>query len=183
MQTLDLHHSHDGTRNKHLVKGAVNDGDVAPATASGDAARREGGGAIVSGKRSPLDEVRAEAMNCQRCDLWRHATQTVFGEGPTQKPLMLVGEQPGEARRAIRDVIVGTILDGLRATCANRINMFGTHSSRVGFRCVTMQRSEPISCRWISIGHSPDLLKVKPPEMLACKVKRRAAEKCAIKER
>jgi uracil-DNA glycosylase family protein len=37
-----------------------------------------------------------EARACRRCDLWRHGTQTVFGEGPEAAPLMLVGEQPGD---------------------------------------------------------------------------------------
>src|SRR5215475_1750823 len=35
------------------------------------------------------------AAGCQACDLWQRGTQTVFGEGPTPAPLMLVGEQPG----------------------------------------------------------------------------------------
>lgn len=40
--------------------------------------------------------VREEARGCRACDLWRHATQTVFGEGPVHAPLMFVGEQPGD---------------------------------------------------------------------------------------
>src|SRR5205823_13206607 len=40
--------------------------------------------------------VRDEARLCRACDLWRPATQTVFGEGPVHAPLMLVGEQPGD---------------------------------------------------------------------------------------
>lgn len=43
-----------------------------------------------------LDAVRAEAMACERCDLFRHATQTVFGEGPLGADAMFVGEQPGD---------------------------------------------------------------------------------------
>jgi DNA polymerase len=35
-------------------------------------------------------------QNCRRCDLWRHATQAVAGEGPTDARIMLVGEQPGD---------------------------------------------------------------------------------------
>lgn len=40
--------------------------------------------------------IRDEARTCRACDLWRPATQTVFGEGPVRAPLMLVGEQPGD---------------------------------------------------------------------------------------
>jgi DNA polymerase len=40
--------------------------------------------------------VRAEAMHCTRCDLYEHATQTVFGEGPPGAAILFVGEQPGD---------------------------------------------------------------------------------------
>jgi DNA polymerase len=40
--------------------------------------------------------VRAEAMRCTRCDLYKHATQTVFGEGPLDARILFVGEQPGD---------------------------------------------------------------------------------------
>jgi DNA polymerase len=43
-----------------------------------------------------LERVRAEALTCQRCELWRTRTQVVFGEGNPQAALMLVGEGPGE---------------------------------------------------------------------------------------
>src|SRR5690606_17631105 len=36
------------------------------------------------------------ATRCRGCDLYRGATQTVFGEGPADARLMLVGEGPGE---------------------------------------------------------------------------------------
>ncbi len=35
-------------------------------------------------------------MRCRACPLWRNATQTVFGEGPPDAPIMLIGEQPGD---------------------------------------------------------------------------------------
>jgi uracil-DNA glycosylase family protein len=35
------------------------------------------------------------SLGCKACPLWEHATQTVFGEGRTKAPLLLVGEQPG----------------------------------------------------------------------------------------
>jgi uracil-DNA glycosylase len=42
-----------------------------------------------------LAELAKEANTCKNCGLWRHATQTVFGEGPARARIMLVGEQPG----------------------------------------------------------------------------------------
>jgi uracil-DNA glycosylase family protein len=43
-----------------------------------------------------LKTLREEAAHCRACHLWKHATQTVFGEGPQDAPMMLVGEQPGD---------------------------------------------------------------------------------------
>ena len=40
--------------------------------------------------------LRDEASGCTRCPLYKPATQTVFGEGPIDAPLMFVGEQPGD---------------------------------------------------------------------------------------
>ncbi len=43
-----------------------------------------------------LAGLRKEAAHCRACPLWRNATQTVFGEGPPDAPIMLIGEQPGD---------------------------------------------------------------------------------------
>jgi uracil-DNA glycosylase len=43
-----------------------------------------------------LETLRAEAATCTNCELYRDATQTVFGEGPPTAWLMMVGEQPGD---------------------------------------------------------------------------------------
>lgn len=43
-----------------------------------------------------LETLREEAAHCRACHLYKDATQTVFGEGPTSANIMLVGEQPGD---------------------------------------------------------------------------------------
>src|SRR5712672_1604795 len=43
-----------------------------------------------------LKTLREEAGQCRACHLWKPATQTVFGEGPQNAQVMLVGEQPGD---------------------------------------------------------------------------------------
>ena len=43
-----------------------------------------------------LEDARAAVQHCTRCGLCRHATQAVFGEGPAEARLMVVGEQPGD---------------------------------------------------------------------------------------
>src|SRR5262245_39691592 len=42
-----------------------------------------------------LDSARRAAAGCRGCDLWKDATQTVFGEGAKRARVMLIGEQPG----------------------------------------------------------------------------------------
>ena len=44
-----------------------------------------------------LDALRDAAAGCKRCDLWKPATQTVFGAGPDNARVLIVGEQPGDA--------------------------------------------------------------------------------------
>jgi len=48
------------------------------------------------GDAKAWEKLRGEAALCRRCDLYCHATQTVFGEGPVDARLMIVGEQPGD---------------------------------------------------------------------------------------
>ena len=43
-----------------------------------------------------LPKLRRAAAGCRACDLWRRATQTVFGEGPSRARVMFVGETPGD---------------------------------------------------------------------------------------
>jgi probable DNA metabolism protein len=43
-----------------------------------------------------LQMVQEAARSCTACPLYRHATQTVFGEGSPQAKLVLLGEQPGD---------------------------------------------------------------------------------------
>jgi len=43
-----------------------------------------------------LDSARKAAGRCRACDLWKCATQTVFGEGAADARVMLIGEQPGD---------------------------------------------------------------------------------------
>jgi DNA polymerase len=44
-----------------------------------------------------IDALREQAQHCKACDLWRRATQTVFGEGRAHAKIMLIGEQPGDS--------------------------------------------------------------------------------------
>lgn len=55
-------------------------------------------------------ELRAlaeAAAGCERCPLYRNATQTVFGEGPATAGIMMVGEQPGDQEDRMGRPFVG----------------------------------------------------------------------------
>jgi DNA polymerase len=48
------------------------------------------------GPNTTIAALVEEAAHCTRCDLYRNATQTVFGEGPSDARIMMVGEVPGD---------------------------------------------------------------------------------------
>lgn len=62
--------------------------------ASTPAVKRTSASLVPSGRS--LVELKSAAAGCQACDLWKMATQTVFGEGPENAAVMFVGEQPGD---------------------------------------------------------------------------------------
>jgi DNA polymerase len=67
-----------------------------------------------TGAAARLAAVAADAHECTNCDLYRNATQTVFGRGPVTAEIMLVGEQPGDKEDVAGEPFVGpagTLLD------------------------------------------------------------------------
>lgn len=54
-----------------------------------------------------LDGLREAARHCRACPLWEPATQTVFGEGPVDARVVLVGEQPGDVEDRKGEPFVG----------------------------------------------------------------------------
>jgi uracil-DNA glycosylase family protein len=46
--------------------------------------------------RTTLSTMREAVQDCRGCDLYEDATQAVFGEGPEQARVVMVGEQPGD---------------------------------------------------------------------------------------
>jgi uracil-DNA glycosylase len=107
-----------------------------------------------------LQEVAAGVGLCRRCDLWRHATQGVPGQGPERARLMLVGEQPGDQEDLAGAPFVGPageVLDrALAAAGAERGRIFVTnavkhfkHEPRGKRRLhKTPNAGEVVACRW-----------------------------------
>jgi uracil-DNA glycosylase len=89
-----------------------------------------------AGGVDPLEALRREAAGCTRCDLYRHATQTVFGAGPPSADVMLVGEQPGDvedregapfvgpAGQLLRRALAEVGLDPARVYLTNAVKHF-----------------------------------------------------------
>jgi len=83
-----------------------------------------------------LSALQRASKGCQGCDLWRHATQTVFGEGPPHPDVVLVGEQPGDkedlaghpfvgpAGRVLDEALVAVGIDRQRAYVTNAVKHF-----------------------------------------------------------
>jgi DNA polymerase len=55
-----------------------------------------GSAADLLPERTTLPVMRESVQGCRGCDLYRDATQAVFGEGPDDARVVMVGEQPGD---------------------------------------------------------------------------------------
>jgi Protein of unknown function DUF72/Uracil DNA glycosylase superfamily len=54
-----------------------------------------------------LTGLAADASRCRSCPLWEHATQVVFGTGPSDARIIAVGEQPGDQEDRAGQPFVG----------------------------------------------------------------------------
>ena len=61
-----------------------------------EAAEPATGDLLAATRPASIAALAQEAAGCRRCPLWQPATQTVFGEGPQDAAMMMVGEQPGD---------------------------------------------------------------------------------------
>jgi uracil-DNA glycosylase len=54
-----------------------------------------------------LENLRGVSQICKGCEIYKNATQTVFGEGPSHARVILVGEQPGDEEDKLGHPFVG----------------------------------------------------------------------------
>jgi uracil-DNA glycosylase len=59
------------------------------------------------GPNTTIARVAKEAATCKRCGLYKNATQTVFGEGPNDARIVLLGEKPGDQEDKLGKPFVG----------------------------------------------------------------------------
>ena len=58
-------------------------------------------------ERATLPSLREAVQGCRGCDLYEDATQAVFGEGPKDASVVMVGEQPGDTEDLAGKPFVG----------------------------------------------------------------------------
>src|SRR2546423_15356455 len=79
-----------------------------------------------------LRALAKAARSCTACPLYKRATQTVFGEGPKNARLMLLGEQPGDQEDLAGRPFVGPagrLLEGaLKKAGINRNEVYITNT-------------------------------------------------------
>jgi uracil-DNA glycosylase len=86
---------------------------------------------LATGEQT-LSGLRRAVQECHGCDLWRNATQAVFGEGNAPAQVMLVGEQPGDKEDLAGQPFVGPagrVLDeALEAAGIDRTQVYVTNA-------------------------------------------------------
>jgi DNA polymerase len=123
-----------------------------------------------------LSAMRRDAEGCTRCPLYKDATQTVFGEGPREAPVVFVGEQPGDQEDLAGRPFVGPAgqlfdraleeagLDRKRAYVTNAVKHFKyePHGKRRIHK--KPNAGEVRACRWWLEG---ELAAIKPDLVVA----------------
>lgn len=107
-----------------------------------------------------LTALRDAEAACRRCDLYRHATQAVPGEGPKHAQVMLVGEQPGDqedrqghpfvgpAGRILDRAIVDAGIDRKQVFVTNAVKHFKYEQRGKRRLHKKPNASEIEACRW-----------------------------------
>jgi uracil-DNA glycosylase family protein len=92
------------------------------------------------------------------CDLWQESTQVVFGEGPIDAEIVLVGEQPGDhedleghpfvgpAGRVLDDGLEAAGIDRGRVYLTNAVKHFRWEARGTRRLHKTPSRSEVVAC-------------------------------------
>ncbi len=123
-----------------------------------------------------IEALRFAALTCQGCPLYQEATQTVFGEGPANAAIVLVGEAPGDEEDRVGHSFTGPagqLLDrALKDAGLNRQMLYVTNAVKhfkfkpLGSRRFHKKPSggEIHACRpWLQAE-----LKVVKPRMVVC---------------
>lgn len=142
------------------------------------AERNETSAAPFVPARRTLPNLQSAAFKCKGCDLYKNATQTVFGEGPSPARVMFIGEQPGDqedkqghpfigpAGRLLDEVLQEVGIDRSEVYVTNVVKHFKWEAAQRGKRRIHKKprHSEIEACRpWLDAE-----LEVVQPEVLVC---------------
>lgn len=152
------------------------DSSITRKTAAGNGEHRSA--AYYLPARFTIPNLQEAAARCKGCDLWKNATQTVFGEGPGKALVMFVGEQPGDqedrqghpfvgpAGRLLDEALVEAGIDRSEVYVTNVVKHFKWVATQRGKRRIHKKprHSEIEACRpWLDAE-----LKVVQPRVLVC---------------
>jgi len=137
----------------------------------------EGAAAYVP-QTADLDVLAAEVQSCHGCELHRDATQAVFGAGPPDARVMIVGETPGDREDLAGEPFVGPAggllnraleesgIDRAGVYVTNAVKHFKFTVPERGKRRIHQKpsRTEVVACRpWLYAE-----LGVLEPELVVC---------------
>jgi len=138
----------------------------------------EGSAALLIPRTLTLSNLQRSAHDCKACDLWKNATQTVFGEGPSRARVMFIGEQPGDqedrqgrpfvgpAGKFLDEALVEAGVDRSEVYVTNVVKHFKWAAAERGKRRIHKKprHSEIEACRpWLGAE-----LKVVKPQVVVC---------------
>jgi DNA polymerase len=117
---------------------------------------------FVPADATELDQLKAAAARCQGCQLYRDATQTVFGRGGADARVVMVGEQPGDvedvqglpfvgpAGRLLRRAVDDAGIDPTQLYITNAVKHFKFRQTGKRRLHQTPDRIEIVACRpWL----------------------------------
>src|SRR6478672_9075662 len=126
--------------------------------------------------RASWEALLKDSRVCARCDLYKFATQTVFGEGPLDASIVFVGEQPGDQEDLAGRPFVGpagaVFDDALEQAGIDRGTVYVTNAVK-HFKLIQRGKrrihnkpdaGEITACRWW-IDHEREL--IRPPVTVA----------------
>ena len=128
--------------------------------------------------KSSIEAATRAAAKCRACDLWKNATQTVFGEGADKATVVFVGEQPGDkedlaghpfvgpAGKLLDEALLEAGVDRSKVYITNAVKHFKWEPATRGKRRIHKKprASEIAACRpWLETE-----LAIVKPEILVC---------------
>jgi uracil-DNA glycosylase family protein len=138
----------------------------------------DSGASALAAAKTSISSLRQAASGCRACDLWRNATQTVFGEGSPKSTIMFVGEQPGDredvaglpfvgpAGALLDEALLEAGIDRTKVYVTNTVKHFSWVPSEKGKRRIHKKPrySEINACRpWLEAE-----IKLIRPQVLVC---------------